>query len=171
MEVTDAFEHGVPMKKTTGPDVASFVLQELNQTGAGGGWWNTPTAAMLIDLAKAGPFVVALAGIAEVLRSGEDPDWAVGGITAAAAFSVAQEWLDSGIEPADVAAWLRAGCWDPRAASQLVVLGVRSDRLIDESGKPRHWVKTASGEEMSVALAVADNWISAREAARAIGRS
>jgi hypothetical protein len=79
-------------------------------------WWETPTAEVIVDLAKAAPFVAALAGITEVLQEGEEPMWAVGSTTASGAFAVAQEWLDSGIEPSEVGDWLRAGCWDPKAA-------------------------------------------------------
>lgn len=146
------------------------ILRGLDLTGKGGGWWNTPTAAMLIDLAKAGPIVVALAGIAEVLREGEDPEWAVGGLTATAALSVAQEWLDAEIEPPEVSGWLRAGCWNPRAARQMTAVGLRPSRLLDHEGRPAHWVQAANGERMSVALAVADDWFSASEAVRVVTR-
>lgn len=156
---------------TTQVSFTSNLLTELDRASGEGSWWNTPTAAVIVDLAKAGPFVTALAGIAEVLRAGEDPEWAVGGVTASAAFTVAQEWLAAGIEPREVGGWLRAGCWDPKAAKRLVDVGLRPFRLLNDDGRPAHWVEAANGEQMSVALAVADGFMSAEEAVRVVTRS
>lgn len=159
------------MGDTSGPAVASAILRELDRTSRSGGWWNTGTAAVLVDLARSGPFVVALAGIAEVLREGEDPEWAVGDVTAAAAFGVAQEWLDAGVEPTEVAGWLRAGCWNPKIARQMEVVGLSPSRLLDDEGRPVHWVEATNGERMSVALAVANDLMAVADVVRVVARS
>jgi hypothetical protein len=152
------------------PSFTSNILTELDRSSRGGPWWNTPTAAVIVDLAKAGPFVTALAGIAEVLRAGEDPEWAVGGVRATAAFTVAQEWLSAGVEPSEVGDWLRAGCWDPKAARRMVDVGLRPFRLLNEDGKPAHWIEAGNGAEMSLALAVADGFMSPEDAVRVVTR-
>lgn len=134
------------------------------------GWWRTPTASVIVDLAKAAPFVAALAGIAAVLQDGEEPMWVVGGTTASAAFVMAQEWLDAGVDPYEVGGWLRAGCWDPKAAKRMVDVGLRPKRLLNEDGKPAHWIEAANGEDMPVALAVADSYLSPEDAVKAVTR-
>lgn len=144
------------------------VLEELERASASGLWWNTPTATVLVNIAQAGPVIPALAAIAEVLRAGEDPEWVVGGASAKAAFAVAHEWLDAGIEPSDVADWLRAGCWDPQAAYRMTVLGLRPRMLLNDVGEPIHWVEAGDVPRMSVALAVADNFLTAEESVRVV---
>lgn len=156
---------------TNQPSFTSNILQELDRASQTSQWWNTPTAAVIIDLAKAGPFVTALAGIAEVLRDGEDPEWAVGGVRASEAFTVAQEWIDAGVDPTEVGGWLKAGCWDPKAAKRLADVGLRPFRLLNEDGRAAHWVEAGNGAEMSVALAVADGFMTAEEAVRVVTRS
>jgi hypothetical protein len=157
---------------TAGTTFLVSVMDRLKQESYGDSWnwWNTPTATVIVDLAKAGDFVAALAGIAEVLQAGEEPMWVVGGTTAAAAFAVAQEWLDADVEPHEVGGWLRAGCWDPKAARQMVNVGLRPNRLLNEDGKPAHWVEASSGEEMPLALAVADSYLTPEEAVRVVVR-
>lgn len=156
--------------KTAGAGFLLGVIDRLRQETYGDSrpWWETPTAEVIVDLAKAGPFVSALAGIAAVLMEGEEPMWVVGGTTASAAFAVAQEWLDAGVEPSEVGGWLRAGCWDSKAARQMVEVGLRPGRLLDENGKPAHWIEASSGENMPVALAVADSFLTPEQAVRVV---
>lgn len=132
-------------------------------------WWRTWTADSIIDMAKVPGFLVALAGITEVLQEGTDPDWVVGGESAGAAFKVAQEWLDVGVEPAEVGDWLRAGCWDPKAARRMVDAGLRPGRLLDD-GKPAHLLDVGPEGDVPLAMAVADSYISVDEAVRIVTR-
>ena len=145
------------------------VIRTFDSAGTGE-WWSSSLATMAIDLAKAGPLATALAGIAEILQEGEDPMWVVGGVTASEACAVAQEWLDSGVDAMEVADWLRAGCWDPAAARQMLDLGLRPARLLDEDGSPLHWVEASSGEEVSVAAAVADRFLSPEQALQTVNQ-
>jgi hypothetical protein len=130
-------------------------------------WWQVPTATVIVDLAKSRDFLSALAGITEVLQSGEDPMWVVGGTAAAAAFAVAQEWLDAGVDATEVGAWLRAGCWDPKAARRMVDVGLRPARLLGANGRPAHWVEGPHGD-IPVALAVADSFLTPEQAVRVV---
>ncbi len=131
-------------------------------------WWQTPTAGVIIDLAQAGRFVSALAGIAEVLRDGEDPEWVIGGVSVPAAFAVAREWVDSGVEPLHVGDWLRAGCWNPNAARQLVDAGLYPAQLLNDRGEPLHHVETPDGAGAPVAMAVADSFLTAEQAVQVV---
>jgi hypothetical protein len=133
-------------------------------------WWETETAAVIVDLGRSGSFIVALAGITEVLREGADPEWVVGTAHAPAAFKVAQEWVEAGVEPSDVAAWLRAGCWDARAARRMADAGIQVDQLLDDEGKPLHLVDVGPEGDVPLALAVAENYLAVEEAAERIAR-
>ncbi len=146
------------------------VTHRLDQESYGGSrkWWETPTANVIVDLAQARDLVAAIAGITEVLQAGEDPMWVVGGTTPAEALAVAQEWLDAEVEPAEVGGWLKAGCWDPKAARAMAAAGLRPWRLLDKDGNPLHWVEAGDGEQMSVALAVADSFLSVEDAVRVV---
>jgi len=148
------------------------VIQDLDYVTSGGDWWSSPTAIVVVALVDAGPLATALAHIAEVLQAGEDPMWVVGGVTAKEALAVAQEWLDAGVDGSEVGDWLRAGCWDPGAARRMVDAGLHPWRLLTNGGEPAHWIEAPNGETMSLAAAVADSYLTAREAVRVIsGRS
>ena len=149
------------------------VSDRLHHESHGGSleWWRVPTATVIVELAQTREFVSALAGIAEVLQAGEDPMWVVGGATAREAFAVAQEWLDAGVEATEVGGWLRAGCWDPKMAKQMVDAGLRPHRLLDGEGKPIQWVEGSEGHDIPVALAVADGYLTPEEAVRVVVRS
>jgi hypothetical protein len=151
-------------------EFARKVLGQLQTETAGTdcGWWDTRMADVLIEIARTGPLVVALAGIAAALRDGGDPDIVTGGTTAEAAFEVAQEWIDAGIEPGDVAGWLRAGCWSAAAARRMADAGLRPDRLLDDDDRPAHWVEVPNGEEMPLAKAVAEEFTTVAAAVRRI---
>jgi hypothetical protein len=127
-------------------------------------WWDTPTAALVDEIARAGPLMVALAGISSVLREGGDPDVVTGGTGPEAALAVAQEWVDAGIDPRDVGCWLRAGCWNAGAARRMVDRGLWPGRLLDDGGRPLHVVEAPNGEEMPLARAVAEEFVSAGDA-------
>jgi hypothetical protein len=133
-------------------------------------WWETDTAVVIVDLVHAGAFGVVLAAITETIHRTRDPLWVVGQSTPSAAHSVAWEWLRAGVEPADVSAWLRAGCWDPRTARALGDAGIRPADLLDGDGQPRHLVDGPGGEPMPLAQAVADKHLAVEDAAR-IARS
>jgi hypothetical protein len=133
-------------------------------TGSDDDWWDTPTADLVDEIARAGPLMVALAGISSVLREGGDPDVITGSSGPEAALAVAQEWVDAGIDPREVACWLRAGCWSAHAARQMVDTGLRPGRLLDDHGRPLHLVEVPNGEEMPLARAVAEEFVSAGDA-------
>jgi hypothetical protein len=141
---------------------------ESDTGGSDCGWWDTRTADVLIEIARAGPLVVALAGIAAVLRDGGDPDIVTGGTTSEAAFEVAQEWVDAGIPPHEVAGWLWAGCWSAVAARRMVDGGLRAACLLDERGRPAHWIEAPNGEEMPLAQAVAEEFETVAAAVRRV---
>lgn len=129
-------------------------------------WWETEAAAVIVDLARASPYGVALAAITEAIRRTDDPLWVVGNTTPAAAQSVTWEWLDAGIDPGEVGAWLRAGCWDPGAARALSNAGVSAAGLIDGEGRSRFTVEDAGSEPLPLAQAVADQHITVEQAAQ-----
>jgi hypothetical protein len=131
-------------------------------------WWETETASVIMDLAKAGPFHVVLSGLAEAIRETEDPLWVIGGTTAAQAHAVAWEWLDAGIDPHEVTSWLRAGCWDPKAARSMVEEGLSPARLLDDDGEPLDWVEGSNGDLIPLAMAVADDHLTAADAVKAV---
>jgi hypothetical protein len=158
------------MDKPQPTDVTSSLLQVLERASRDTEWWRTDMATLVIDLAEIRPFVSALAGIAELLREGEDPLWVVGGITPAAAFAVTHEWLNAGIAAEEVGGWIRAGCWDPKAARRLVDVGLRPPRLLDEHGKPAHWTEVTNGDHMPLASAVADSFLTPEQAVQVVVR-
>lgn len=133
-------------------------------------WWETETASVIMDLARARAFHVVLCGLAEVIRETGDPLWVIGGTTAAQAHAVAWEWLDAGIEPHDVTGWLRAGCWDPKAARSMVEEGLTPPRLLDDDGEPLDWVEGSNGDLVPLAMAVADRHLTATDAVKAVVR-
>ena len=162
------------MNATPGTTPTTFVtnlLQELERASGGGSWWTTSTATVIVNVAQSGPLILALAGIAQALRDGDDPEWVVGGASPLAAFAVANEWIDAGINPAEVNGWLRAGCWDPKAARSMVDVGLRPAHLLNDAGEPAHWIEATNGERMSVALAVADAFMTVEKAMRVVTRS
>lgn len=110
----------------------------------------------LLDLGRESGFVTALAGIIDVLRGGENAEWIVGDVSFHMALKATYGWLDAGIEPRDVAGWLRAGCCNPASAQQMVTAGIRPPHLLDAVGQPAHWVDIAPGQCVPVALAVAE---------------
>jgi hypothetical protein len=128
-------------------------------------WWETELSVVMRDLARSGGFLVALAGIAEAIQRRRDPLWVVGDTTATSAHKVAWEWLDAGVEPTEVAAWLLAGCWDPKAARALTDAGVDPGDLIDADGAPLDRVETPSGEVLPAAQAAADGHITPADVA------
>lgn len=131
-------------------------------------WWETETASVIMDLAKAGPFHVVLSALAEAIRETEDPLWVIGGTTAAQAHAVAWEWLDAGIDPHEVTSWLRAGCWDPKAARSMVEEGLSPARLLGDDGEPLDWVEGSNGDLIPLAMAVADDHLTAADAVKAV---
>jgi hypothetical protein len=133
-------------------------------------WWETETASVIVDLAEAGPFHEVLCGLAEAIRETGDPDWVIGGAAATQAHAVAWEWLDAGIEARQVIGWLRAGCWDPRAARSMVEQGLGPARLLDDDGEPLDWVEGSTGDLVPLAMAVADGHITAPDAAKTVVR-
>ncbi|MGH9212530.1 MAG: hypothetical protein ACRD2C_17935 [Acidimicrobiales bacterium] len=134
-------------------------------------WWDTPTASVVCDLARAGPFVAALAGVIAVLREGHDPMWAVGGDSAGEAFDVVQEWIAAGVDPTEVGDWIRAGCWSATAARQMSTSGIRPHRLLDVEGKPVHWLDVGPDGPIPLALAVADSYLTPDQAVRHLFRA
>jgi hypothetical protein len=133
-------------------------------------WWETETASVIMDLARARAFHVVLCGLAEVIRETGDPLWVIGGTTAAQAHAVAWEWLDAAIDPHEVTGWLRAGCWDPRAARSMLEEGLSPPRLLDDGGEVLDWVEGSNGELVPLALAVADRHLTATEAVKVVVR-
>ena len=133
-------------------------------------WWETDTAAVIVDLARSGPFLLALAAIAQAIQTTNDPLWVAGDTSSSAAHKVAWEWLDAGIEPTELIKWLLAGCWDPNAARRMTDKGIQPANLLDRDGKPAVWVEGLDGERIPLALAVADSHISAAEAVGLVRR-
>jgi hypothetical protein len=137
-------------------------------------WWDTPTATVVADLAHVAPFMTALGGVIEILREGHDPQWALGEegeASARCAFTVVQEGLDAGVEPSEVGDWLRAGCWSAKTAMDLVNVGIRPRRLLDQDGVPVHLVDVGPAEPVPLATAVADSYLTAKEAVDHLVRS
>jgi hypothetical protein len=128
-------------------------------------WWETELSEVMTDLARSGGFLVALAGVAHVIQQRSDPLWVVGDMSATSAHQVVWEWLDAGIEPADVATWLLAGCWNPRTAQALADAGVRPDDLVGADGAPHDWVDAPCGERLPAAQAAADDLITPADVA------
>jgi hypothetical protein len=131
-------------------------------------WWETETASLIMDLAKARAFHEVLCGLAEVIRETADPLWVIGGTTATQAHAVAWEWLDAGIEPREVPGWLRAGCWDPKAARRMADEGLGPAQLLDDDGEPLDLVEGTNGDLVPLAMAVADRHLTAAEAVKAV---
>ncbi len=131
-------------------------------------WWETDTASVIVDLAQTGPFHTVLSGLAESIRETDDPLWVIGGTTAAQAHAVAWEWLDAGVDPGQVTSWLRAGCWDPKAARDMAEAGLCPARLLDDDGEPLDWVEGSNGDLIPLAMAVADGHLTAVEASRTV---
>ena len=52
----------------------------------------------------------------------------------------------------------------------MVDVGLRPFRLLNEDGKPAHWIEAGNGAEMSIALAVADGFMSPEDAVRVVTR-
>jgi hypothetical protein len=130
---------------------------------AGYEWWWTPTGTTLVSQ-RHGMLVVALDGVAQVLREGHDPDVVTGGADPHFAVEVAGEWLAAGICPGDVPAWLRAGCWRPEAAREMTDVGIRPAQLVADDGSARHLVDSVSGWPIPLARAVADDEMTASAA-------
>jgi hypothetical protein len=160
--------HGV--NQASSIDFAASLARQLEgeTESLGLPWWETRTAAVLVDVARSRSLIVVLGGIAEVLQEGLDPLWVVGDQDPKAAFEVALEWLAAGVEPSEVAGWLRAGCWDPRAARRMADAGIRVSELLDEAGRPRYPVDIGPDGELPLALAVADTYLSVEDAARLV---
>jgi hypothetical protein len=119
-------------------------------------WWETELSGVMTDLSRTGGFLVVLAGIAQVIQQRCDPLWVVGDTSATMAHKVAWEWLDAGVEPADVVTWLLAGCWNPKTAKALAAAGVQPGELVDADGAPLDWVDAPTGERLPAAQAAAD---------------
>jgi hypothetical protein len=128
-------------------------------------WWETELSSVMSDLARSGGFLVALAGIAQVIQQRADPLWVIGDMTAASAHKVAWEWLDAGVEPADVATWLLAGCWSPTTAKALAGAGIQPADLVGADGHPLDWVDAPSGERLPAAQAAADGHLTPADVA------
>jgi hypothetical protein len=153
-------------------DLSQRVARQLDRDAdrLGCDWWETDTAAVIVDLARSGPYLVALAGIAQAIQATNDPLWVTGDTSTSAAHKVAWEWVDAGIEPAQLVKWLLAGCWDPDAARRMTEKGIEPADLLDRHGQPAVWVEGLDGERIPVALAVADSHISAAEAVGLVRR-
>jgi hypothetical protein len=153
------------------PGSVDRLLDQLDMEAAVGcGWWETDTAGPVLSLVSTGPPATVLTSIAQLLREGHDPDIIVGTGSANAAFAVAQEWLDAGIDPDQVAWWLRTGCWKPATARALSDAGLRPWRLLDDDGRPLHWtdVPTPDGEHMPLARAVAEEFVTVETAVKIV---
>jgi hypothetical protein len=157
--------------KAVDRDPVRRLLDQLDMEAAVGcGWWETDTTGLVLGFVSAGPSAAVFTAIAQVLREGHDPDVVVGGTSADAAFAVALEWLEAGIEADHVAGWLRTGCWKPVAARALTDAGLRPWRLLDDHGQPLHWINvpTPHGEQMPVARAVAEEFVVVETAVRIV---
>lgn len=150
----------------------AHVVYELrrNAKATGLDWWETCTASVLVDAANSWPTTIVFAAVAQLLRDGLDPEWVSGGRSPAAALAVAREWLEVGVEPSEVAGWLRAGCCDAPTAVKLANAGVRPVRLLDDAGRPLHWVEVRDGQRVPVAQAVAEWDLPIEEAVRIVTR-
>jgi hypothetical protein len=138
------------------------VLARLDRAaGTDRDWWETDVYDLVTEVADAGTVMVVLTGIARMLRDGADVDVVVGDTTATAAFAVAREWLDAGIEATDVVGWLLAGCWKPAAARAMADAGLAPTQLLDDNGQPMHLldVATADGQPLPLARAVAEEFV------------
>jgi hypothetical protein len=153
-------------------DLSQRVTRQLDRdaTRLGCHWWETDTATVIVDLARSGPFVLALAAIARAIQVTDDPLWVTGDTSSSAAHKVAWEWVEAGIEPAELLPWLLAGCWDPNAARRMADSGIQPANLLDAEGKPAVWVEGLDGERIPLALAVADSHITAAEAVGVVRR-
>jgi hypothetical protein len=147
------------------------LLDQLDMEAAVGcGWWETDTAALVLGFLSAGPAAAVFTAIAQLLREGQDPDVLVGAGNANAAFGVTEEWLEAGIDADQVAWWLRSGCWKPAAARTLTDAGLRPWRLLDDDGRPLHWidVPTPDGEQVPLARAVAEEFVAVETAVKIV---
>jgi hypothetical protein len=149
-----------------GGNLAHELGERLAQAAqlAGYEWWWTATGTGLGAERDGAPLVAALDGLAEALRSGQDPDVVVGGESAELAVEVAGEWLAAGIAPCAIGAWVRAGCWRPAAARAMADAGIRPAHLLRADGTPRHLVDSVSGWPIPLARAVADDELTAAAA-------
>jgi len=156
-------------KHTRPEDFGQYALRGFVAEGRGGlPWWQTCIASALLDLGRVEGFVTAFSGITHVLRQGEDPRWVVGGDSVRAAMDVALEWLNANVDPLEVSGWLRAGCWDPRVARQLVDAGIHPHRLLNEDGQPAHWLEVADGNQVPLATAITEWQFPVAEAVRIV---
>lgn len=154
------------------PHFGDYAVQGFIAEQEGGlGWWQTCIASALIDLSRLDGFTVIIAGIAKVLRSGVDPNWAVGSPEAKAAIDVTLEWLAEQINPRDVEGWLLAGCWSPRIAKALAGAGISPQHLLDANRQPAQWVEVADGQRVPVALAVIEWELPVADAVRIVADS
>jgi hypothetical protein len=128
---------------------------------AGYEWWWTGAGTDLAAKRNGAPLVAAVAGLAEALRAGQDPDVLIGGDSAELAVEVAGEWLAAGIAPRDIGGWVRAGCWRPAAARAMAEAGIRPAHLLRDGGAPRDLVDSVSGWPIPLARAVADDEMTA----------
>lgn len=153
-------------------DLSQRVARQLDRDAdrLGCDWWETETAAVIVDLARSGPYLVALAGIAQAIKATNDPLWVTGDTSTSAAHKVAWEWLEAGVEPTELVEWLLAGCWDPNAARRMADQGIEPTELLDRNGEPAVFVEGLDGERIPVALAVADSHISAADAVGLVRR-
>lgn len=153
--------------------VGLVVQLDAQADGLGCGWWQTDASDSIAGLVGVGSsWPSTLVSIMEVLRDGADPEVVVGAAGATAAFAVAWEWIDAGIEPSDVVGWLRAGCWKPTVARAMADAGVCPWHLLDEDGRPQQWVDvpTPDGEQLPLARAVAEEFETVETAARMVAR-
>lgn len=106
-------------------------------------WWVTPTADLVITITNQTAFSVVLGGLIRLLREGADPAWVCGGGEPEAAFVVVEEWLRAGVDPGEVEAWFRSGCWDAKSARRLIGAGLRPHHLLGPDHRPLHWVQVS----------------------------
>ena len=162
----------IPDTLEKGVDLSQRVARQLERDASrlGCDWWETDTAAVIVDLARSGPFLLALAAIAQAIEVTGDPLWVTGDTSSSSAHKVAWEWLEAGIAPTDLGAWLLAGCWDPNAARRMSERGIVPADLLDADGRPAVWVEGMDGVRIPLALAVADSHISAADAVGLVRR-
>jgi hypothetical protein len=152
-------------RRRSGP--VDRLLDQLDMEAAVGcGWWETDSAALMTGFFAAGPVAAVLTVIAQLLRDGEDCEVVVGTTTAGAAFAVAQEWIEAGIDPSEVKGWLRAGCWKPTVARALTDAGLRAACLLGDDGRPLHWIDipTPDGARVPLAQAVTEEFVAVEAA-------